>query len=85
VIEGETTKTSLNPQYGGQECQHRGSLSLPRLSIMQRGTPKDIHVNESGLASLEHNLPNFTIHCHSYKIIKEYFEPKSDALLKYKS
>jgi hypothetical protein len=42
-------------------------------------TPKCIQVDESGLASLEGKLPNHTIHYHSYKIIQEYFEPKSDA------
>jgi hypothetical protein len=36
-------------------------------------------VDEIGLASLEGKLPNSTICYHSYKIIKEYFEPKSDA------
>jgi hypothetical protein len=36
-------------------------------------------VDESGLASLEGKLPNHTIHYHSYKIIKGYFEPKSNA------
>jgi hypothetical protein len=36
-------------------------------------------VDESGLASLEGMLPNHTICYHSYKIIKEYFERKSDA------
>jgi hypothetical protein len=42
-------------------------------------TPKCIQVDESGLASLEGKLPNQTICYQSYKIIKEYFEPKSDA------
>jgi hypothetical protein len=32
VIEGERTATLLTPQQGGQECQNRGSSSLPRLS-----------------------------------------------------
>jgi hypothetical protein len=77
VIEGERTATLLTPQQGGQECQNRGSSSLPRLSIVRRRTPKCIQVDESGLASLEGKLPNHTIHYHSYKIIKEYFEPKS--------
>jgi hypothetical protein len=40
--------------------------------------PKRIQVNESGLASLEGKLPNCTIRYHSYKFIKEYFEPKFD-------
>jgi hypothetical protein len=79
VIEGERTATLLTPQQGGQECQNRGSSSLPRLSSVRRRTPKCIQVDESGLASLEGKLPNHTIHYHSYKIIKEYFEPKSDA------
>jgi hypothetical protein len=34
VIEGERTATLLTPQQGGQECQNRGSSSLPRLSIV---------------------------------------------------
>jgi hypothetical protein len=42
-------------------------------------TPKRIQVDESGLVSLEGKLHNQTIRYHSYKIIKEYFEPKSDA------
>ena len=68
-------------------------MSLPRLRIVRRRTPKRIQVVESGLESLEGKLPRFTISYHSYKIIKEYFEPKSDAskcqlflaLLKYRS
>jgi hypothetical protein len=79
VIEGERTATLLTPQQGGQESQNRGSSSLPRLSTTHRRNPKRIQVNESGLASLEGKLPNYTIHYHSYKIIQEYFEPKSDA------
>jgi hypothetical protein len=47
---------------------------------MQRRTPKHIRVDESGITSLESKLPNHTIFYHSYKTIKEYFEPKSDAL-----
>jgi len=35
-------------------------------------------VDESGITSLEDNLFNMTIHYHSYKVIKEYFEPKYD-------
>jgi hypothetical protein len=45
-----------------------------------RRTPKHIQVDESGLASLEGKLPNCIIHYHSYKIIKEYFEPKSEVV-----
>jgi hypothetical protein len=60
---------------------------------VQRRTPKHIHVDESGLASLEGNSPNRTICYHSYKIFQEYFEPKSNvvncqlllSLLKYRS
>ena len=36
-------------------------------------------MDESGLTSLEGKLPNYTIHYHSYKIIKEYFEANFDA------
>ena len=79
MIEGEIIATLLTPQHGGQESQNRGSSSLPRLSIAQRRTPKRIQVDESGIASLEGKLPNRTIRYHSYKIIKEYFEPKYDA------
>ena len=43
---------------------------------MRQINPKRIQVDESGLASLEGKLPNHTIRYHSYKIIKEYFEPK---------
>ena len=35
-------------------------------------------MDEISLESLEGKLPNHTIHYHSYKIIKEYFEPKSN-------
>ena len=42
MIEGERTKTLLTPQHGGQECQNRGSSSLPRLSSVRRRTPKHI-------------------------------------------
>jgi hypothetical protein len=78
VIEGERTPTFLIPQHGGQECSNRGSSSLPKLSIVRRRTPKTIHVDEIGLASLEGKLPNRIIHYHSYKTIKEDFEPKYD-------
>jgi hypothetical protein len=37
-------------------------------------------VDESCLASLEGKLPNYTIHYNYYKTIKEYFEPKSNAM-----
>ena len=79
TIEGERTKTLLTPQQGGQESQNRGSSSLPILSTTRWRTPNRIKVDESGLASLEGKLPNCTIPYHSYKIIQEYFEPKSDA------
>jgi hypothetical protein len=79
VIEGERTATMLTPQQEGQECHNRGSSSLPRLRSMQRRNAKHIQVDESGLESLEVKLPNHTICYHSYKIIKYYFEPKSDA------
>ena len=50
-------------------------------------------MDESGIASLEGKLPNCIVHYHSYKIIKELFEPKYDvtkcklfvSLLKYKN
>jgi hypothetical protein len=45
---------------------------------VRRRNPKHIQVNESGLTSLEGKLPNCTICYHSYKIIKEYFELKSN-------
>jgi hypothetical protein len=35
VIEGERTANFLTPQQGVQECQNRGSSSLPRLSIVR--------------------------------------------------
>jgi hypothetical protein len=34
MIEGEINETLLNPQQGGQECQNRGSSSLPILSTV---------------------------------------------------
>ena len=79
MIGGEIIATLLTPQKGGQECQNRGSSSLAILSIVRRRIPKFIQVDESGLISLKGKLPNRTIHYHSYKIIKEYFEPISDA------
>ena len=78
MIEGARTATLLTPQQGGQECQNRGPSSLPILSSVWRRTPKCIQVDESGLASLEGKLPNQTICYHSYKVIKEHFEPKYD-------
>jgi hypothetical protein len=70
VIEGEITTTLLTLQQGGEECQNRGSSSLPRLSSVRRKNTKFIQVDESGLASTKVMLPNHTIHYHSYKIIK---------------
>jgi hypothetical protein len=92
VTEGERNAMLLTPQHGGQECQNMGSSSLTRLSSVQKRTVKRIQVHESGLTLLKGKLPNRGIHYHSYKIIKEYFEPKYDvakcqlflALLKYR-
>jgi hypothetical protein len=36
-------------------------------------------VDESVVAPPEGKLPSWNIFYHSYKIVKEYFEPKSDA------
>jgi hypothetical protein len=69
----------LTPQQGGQECQNRGSSSVPILISVQRRTPKRIQMDESGLASLEGKLPNHIVLYHSYKIIKKYFETKYNA------
>ena len=71
VIEGERTATLLTSQHRGQECQNRGSSSLPRLSSVRRRTPKCIQVDKICLESLEGKLPNYIIHFHSYRIIKE--------------
>jgi len=79
MIEGERKKMLLTPLHGGQECQNRGSSSLPRLRSVRRRTPKCISVDESGIASLEGNLTNHNICYHSYKTIKEYFETKFNA------
>jgi hypothetical protein len=57
-----------------------GSSSLPILSIVRKRNPKLFQVDESGIASIEGKLHNETICYHSYTIIKEYFEPKSDVV-----
>jgi hypothetical protein len=80
MIEGERNATLLTPQRRGQECQNRGSSSIPRLSTIRQRNTKHNQVDESGLASLEGKLPNHTICFHSSKIIKDYFEPKSNAV-----
>ena len=41
---------------------------------------KCIQVDGSGLASLEHRLHDWTIHYQTFKIIKQYFESKFDAV-----
>jgi len=79
MIEGEKNEKLLTPQYEGQKSQNTVLSSLPRMSIGRRRSPKCIQVDGSGLESLECKLPNHTIPYHSYKIIQEYFEPKSDA------
>ena len=67
------------PQQRGQECNDMGPSSMPPLETVHRRTPKHIQVDKSGLASLEGKLPNRTIRYQTFKIIKQYFESKSDA------
>jgi hypothetical protein len=57
-----------------------GSSSLPILSSVRQRDPKCIQVDESGLGSLEDKIPNQTIHYHSYKTIKECFQPQSNVV-----
>ena len=52
---------------------------MPPLEIVRRRTPKCIQVDECALESLEGKLPGQTIHYQTFKIIKQYFELKSDA------
>ncbi len=53
--------------------------SIPRLSSVRKRTPRCIHVDESCLSGLEGKLPKRTIDWQCSKILKEYFESKSDA------
>ena len=67
------------PQQRRQECNDTGPSSMPPLEIVHRRTPKRIQVDECALESLEGKLPDWTIHYQTFKIIKKYFESKSDA------
>ena len=51
----------------------------PSISHGRKCTPKHIQVDESALSSMEGKIPKHTIHLHCSKIIKQYFEPKSNA------
>ena len=53
---------------------------MPRLETTRRRTPKHIQVDECALESLEGKLPNRTVCYQTFKIIKQYFESKSDAV-----
>lgn len=64
----------------GQECQNIGPSYMPPLETMRRRTPKRIKVDESGLTPLDGKLPNRTIRYQTFKIIKQYFESKFDAV-----
>ena len=52
---------------------------MPPLETVRRITPKHIQVDECALESLEDKLPDRTIRYQTFKIIKQYFESKSDA------
>ena len=56
-----------------------GPSSMPPLETVHRRTPKCIQVDECALESLEGKLPDRTIRYQTFKIIKQYFESKSDA------
>ena len=51
----------------------------PSISHGRKCTPKRIQVDESALSSMEGKMPRCTIRCHCSEIIRQYFEPKSDA------
>ena len=57
-----------------------GPSFMPPLEIVYRGTPKCIQLDECSLGSLEGKLPDRTIRYQTFKIIKQYFESKSDAI-----
>ena len=67
------------PQQKRQECNNTGPSSMPPFETLDRITVKCIQVDECALESLEGKLPNQTIHYQTFKIIKQYFELKSDA------
>ena len=67
------------PQQRRQECNDMGPSFMPPLETMHRRTPKCIQVDECALESLEGKLPDWTIRYQTFKIIKQYFESKSDA------
>ena len=67
------------PQQRRQECNDTGQWSMPPSEIVCRRTPKRIQVDECALESLEGKLPDWTIRYQTFKIIKQYFESKSDA------
>ena len=52
---------------------------MPPLETVHRRTPKCIQVDECALESLEGKLPDRTILYQTFKILKQYFESKSDA------
>ena len=53
--------------------------ATPSISNGRKCTPKRIQVDESTLSSMERKMPQCTIHRHCSEIIRQYFEPKSDA------
>ena len=67
------------PQQRRQECLDTKPSSMPPLETVCRRTPKCIQVDECALKSLEGKLPDQTIRYQTFKIIKQYFESKSDA------
>ena len=54
-------------------------IGYPGMTSARKRTPRHIHVDESRLSGLEGKLPKRTIDWHCSKILKEYFESKSDA------
>ena len=51
----------------------------PSISHGRKCTPKRIQVDESTLSSMEGKMPQRTICRDCLEIIRQYFEPKSDA------
>ena len=67
------------PQQRNPRIRSSCPLSLPRLSIARKRTPRRIHVDESCMSGIEGKLLKRTIDWQCSKILKEYFECKGDA------
>ena len=70
--------TPILNQHVNEVPEHTSPPPLPQLSTARRKTPRRIRVDDSTLASLEGKLPKRTIAWQCRKIIKEFFESKTD-------